>query len=204
MRAQLRTHSTQEQVVERVGLERLHREVAVGRDEEDGGQLLGRNRTDDPEAIGRGHLHVQEDEVRTLRLDGGDGLAAISALADDLHVGFFGQGLLEALTGEQLVIDNPSPRRSSATAGAWHPPAWGPDTPGRRGAPRSLRSPSPRSLYLADCRALSAASLASAPTILKGTITPSSAMLASIWLSTSMALPPLNVTPASVEEPTPW
>ena len=52
-----------EQVVDRVHVERAQRVAVVGGDEDDERHLVGADRVDHVEAVGAGHLHVEEHQV---------------------------------------------------------------------------------------------------------------------------------------------
>ena len=74
-----------QQIVERAHLERPERVLVVSRDEDDhAASSRRRSPLNDLEAVGAGHLDVEEDEIGLKLLDGGDGFEAVAALAEEL------------------------------------------------------------------------------------------------------------------------
>ena len=61
-------------------------------------------RRNDSEAVHFGHLHVEEDQVWLLALDGGDGGPAVAAFGNDLQIGFFLQQAAQALAGKGFIV----------------------------------------------------------------------------------------------------
>ena len=95
-----------QQVVERPDLERPQRVLIVGGDEDDERHALGADRLDHLEAVHLRHLHVEEHQVRRVIQDGGDGLLAVAALADDLDVRLGAKQARQPLARERFVVDD--------------------------------------------------------------------------------------------------
>ena len=75
-----------------------------GGHEDDERPVLGGHGLDDLEAVHAGELDVQEDEVRLQRADGGDGLLAVAALAEDLDVAFGRQQRGQPIACERIGV----------------------------------------------------------------------------------------------------
>ena len=95
-------------------LERLDRVLVVGGDEDDQRHPVPAHLLDHLEAVGAGHLNVEEHQVRGEAADGVDGLAAVAALADDLDVGLGREEAGHALARQRLVIDDQRAERLHA------------------------------------------------------------------------------------------
>jgi hypothetical protein len=93
-----------EQVVERVDVERAHRELVVGGDEDDRGRRVGQERGQlEPRQLR--HLHVDEQEVGAEPLDQRERLEAVAGLADQLDR-VRGQHQAQPVPRQRLVVDD--------------------------------------------------------------------------------------------------
>src|SRR4051812_37675086 len=95
-----------QQVVERVHVEGAQRVAVVGGDEDHERHLVDAHRLDDVEAVGAGHLHVEENEVGLQRENRFGAGGAVAGLADQFETGFFLEERAEPLAGEGLVVDD--------------------------------------------------------------------------------------------------
>ena len=93
------------QIVDRVGLERAQRVVAIGGDEDEQRRLDLHQPLDHRKAVEARHLDVEEDEVGLVGLDRADRLAPVRAGVDDLDVLVRLEAQLQPLDGQRLVID---------------------------------------------------------------------------------------------------
>ena len=121
-------------VVDGARLEGLHGEAVVRGDEHDHRQFVRLQLREHVEAGKPGHLDVEEHQVRLLLADGGQCLAAVAALADDLDVVGDAQPQLQAAPRQRLIID----QQRAEFARRVHDVQAGASSSGR---PSSMRSP---------------------------------------------------------------
>ena len=110
-----------QKVIERAHLKGLDRVLVKGRGKDDARQrnLLFHQLLDDAKAVQSRHLHVQKDQVGRVFLDQGNGLDAVLALSNDLHVVEVAQKVAELLTGKLFIVHDDDRKRH------WKHPPWG-------------------------------------------------------------------------------
>ena len=94
-----------EDVVDRVNVERGDG-VLIERRHEDHERCWPIERTEHAEAVDARHLHVEQHDVRVVRRDERDRLAAVRRLAHDLDVRLFAEQSTKPLPGERLIVDD--------------------------------------------------------------------------------------------------
>ena len=92
------------EVVERLILERLDRELIEGGEEDDRGHAVGRAAANHLEAVDAGHLHVEEDDVWREPIERREHFVAVPAFTDDRELGKRGQHLPHASASRGLVV----------------------------------------------------------------------------------------------------
>ena len=95
-----------EQVIGRGGFECADRVMVVRGHEHDERHFRSGNVAQRFEAIDTGHLHVEEHQVRPLRVHRRDRRRTISILADDVDVGMVAEAQLQATPRQRLVVDD--------------------------------------------------------------------------------------------------
>jgi len=95
-----------QEIVDGIDAEGIDGEAIVGGGEDDGGALLGGEFLNDLEAVGAGHLDVEEDDVGCVVFDGGEGFGAAAAFTDDFDGGVAAQKRAEAFASEGFVVDD--------------------------------------------------------------------------------------------------
>jgi hypothetical protein len=95
-----------EQIIHRVDFERLKRVVIVGGDKNEHRHRFAREGGADFEPAQSRHLHIQENQVRPLFLNGRNRLPAIGAFADDFEIALRFQQLANARARWSFVVHN--------------------------------------------------------------------------------------------------
>lgn len=115
LRAELGAHALQrlaqpgargrlQEVIERAGVKGAQGMLVVGRDENDGRQLLRPQGVEHVEPVHPRHLDVQEYQVRLVFADGGHRRRAVPAFAGYLYIRLGREQRAETLAPERLVI----------------------------------------------------------------------------------------------------
>src|SRR5690349_195695 len=95
-----------EQVIERVGFEGANRMFVEGGGDNDQRQALTWKFLEQVKAVHFGHLHVQEEQIGAVTLDGAERFGAAGAFSDKLQARYFLSQQPNALTRQRFVIDN--------------------------------------------------------------------------------------------------
>jgi hypothetical protein len=96
-------------------LERADRVLVVRRHENDERLMDARCGAQHIKPVETRHLHVEEDEIRSLGGNGANGLRSIRRFADDLDIRFVGEKSAKSTEREWLVVDD-----QRANAGVGH------------------------------------------------------------------------------------
>ena len=95
-----------QQIVERIGVESLERELIIGGYEDHDRHVAARESLQHIEAVDSGHLYVQEDNVRRLRPNRVDCLAAVPAFSTNLYVVELLQPNLQTASRQFLIVND--------------------------------------------------------------------------------------------------
>ena len=111
-----------QEIVHGTDLESLERVSVVGRDEHQRGELLGRERARQIDAVQRVHLNVEKQELRAQLTNGGKCRAAVAEFADDVEVALGCAEFPQRAPAGQLVVHDDDVQHatqagSSAAAG---------------------------------------------------------------------------------------
>ncbi len=93
------------------------RELIECGDEDHRGHLLHVQNFEHSKTVQFRHLHIQKDQIGTLRLDGGHGFPAVGTLPHHLDVVFTPEQRANPLPCQGLIVDDQCPDLSHACFG---------------------------------------------------------------------------------------
>lgn len=103
-----------EEVVESADIEGFEGVPVIGRDEDDGGAVMGFELAGDGEAVKAGHLEIEEDDVGAEAVDQLDGFESVVGFTDDRNAADLFELLTEDLAGDRFVVGNESAHQATA------------------------------------------------------------------------------------------
>src|SRR3546814_554078 len=93
------------QIIDRMGIERLQRIIAIGGDEDEQRRFYFHQALDNGKSVETRHLYVEEHEIGLMRLDPPDRFPAVDAGRDDFDVRMRIKPQGKALDGQGFVVD---------------------------------------------------------------------------------------------------
>ena len=95
-----------QKVIQGVDLKGPDRVLVMSGRENHRRNLFWLERLEHLETIEPRHLHIKDQEVRAVLLDGAHGLDAVRAFGDDFHIGFVREDLPHPLSRERFVVND--------------------------------------------------------------------------------------------------